>query len=341
MYYCFDGATAFLSALLNVNYFFGEADREIAGELIAGDMEETAGELGEAAGEPEDKAQNEENSLYSLLDTRGEVALYACEATLPFGYVAPEGYDLPEGYKGEPLKLQNEMVHLLGVEESLFRRCECKETGEKVTMTAQEDGYYYMLLTGSGTRKIAMTGALERKYSDLKIYSVLYVGYLEKGRTVTFSNDDETDETPGFHLTAYRMEEEVLAEALEVLGERHLEELSHDDTHVSGRLELDRAGRLILSIPYEKGWTVKINGEEREPVLVGGCLMALDLEPGSYQIDLEYVPYGLKQGILLSAVSIAAFAGIMLLRGSRTRKQCGTKRDGCAEPIGTDREVEK
>lgn len=70
MYYCFDGATAFLSALLNVNYFFGEADREIAGELIAGDMEETAGELGEAAGEPEDKAQNEENSLYSLLDTR-------------------------------------------------------------------------------------------------------------------------------------------------------------------------------------------------------------------------------------------------------------------------------
>lgn len=69
--------------------------------------------------------------------------------------------------------------------------------------------------------------------------------------------------------------------------------------------------------------------------------MALDLEPGSYQIDLEYVPYGLKQGILLSAVSIAAFAGIMLLRGSRTRKQCGTKRDGCAEPIGTDREVEK
>ncbi len=316
VYYCFDGATAFLSALLNVNYFFGEADREMAGELVAG-------EAGESAGEPENKAQDEGNSLYSLLDTRGEVALYACEATLPFGYVAPKGYDLPEGYQGEPLRLQNEMVHLLGVEDSLFRRCECKETGEKVTMTAQEDGYYYMLLTGSGTKKIAMTGALERKYSDLKIYSVLYVGYLEKGRTVTFSNDDETDETPGFHLTAYRMDEEVLTEALEALGERHLEEVSHDDTHVSGKLELAQAGRLILSIPYEKGWTVKVNGEEREPVLVGGCLMALDLEPGSYQIDLEYVPYGLKQGILLSVVSIGAFVGILLLRGKRRTQGLG------------------
>lgn len=313
VYYCYDGATAFLSALLNVNYLYGEADEETVEKMAGGGA---VGKIAGAAsgGEPKVKAQSEENSLYSLVDTRGRVALYACEATLPFGYVAPAGYDLPEGYKGEPLKLQNEMVRLLGVDDTLFRRSECKQTGEKVTLTAKEDGYYYMLLTGSGTKKIAMTGALERKYSDLKMYSVLYVGYLEKGRTVTFSNDDDSDETPEFKLTAYRMDEEVLARALEALGERHLEEVSHDDTHVSGKLELTEAGRLILSIPYEKGWSVRVNGEKQEPALVGGCLIALDLEPGSYRIDLEYEPYGLRQGIVLSVVSILTFAGIMLLR---------------------------
>lgn len=320
VYYCYDGATAFLSALLNVNYLYGEADEEelikAAGRPFGRNDGETRIRIdGEGPGEEtEKKAQSEENSLYTLVDTRGQVALYACEATLPFGYVASAGYDLPEGYKGEPLKLQNEMVHMLGVDGTLFRRSQCKQTGEKVTLTAGEEGYYYMLLTGSGTKKIAMTGALERKYSDLKIYSVLYVGYLEEGDTVTFSNDDDSDETPEFKLTAYRMDEEVLKEALEVLGERHLEQVAHDDTHVSGNLELAEAGRLILSIPYEKGWAVKVNGEIREPVLVGECLMALDLEPGSYQIDLEYMPYGLKQGILLSIVSILTFAGIMFLR---------------------------
>lgn len=298
VYYSYDGATAFLSALLNVNYLYGEADEETE----------------EPEEEQEDKVQSEENGLYSLVGSRGKVALYACEATLPFGYVAPLGYDLPEGYKGEPLKLQNEMAEQLGVSGQLFQKAECKQAGEKVTMTAKRDGYYYMLLTGSGTKKIAMTGALERKYADLKIYSVLYVGYLEKGQSVTFANDDDSDDSPEFHLSAWRMDEEVLEEALEVLGEQHLEEVSYDDTHVSGRLELTGAGRLILSIPYEKGWTVLVNGEKTEPALVGECLMALDLEPGSYRIELEYVPYGLKQGILLSAVSILVFAGIMLLR---------------------------
>lgn len=337
VYYCYDGATVFLSALLNVHYLYGEADENMAGggKATGGeDIDISGGGLsaGVASGivpdsdnagdkprdnageEAEEKVQSEENSLYSLVDTRGRVALYACEATLPFGYVAPAGYDLPEGYKGEPLKLQNEMVRLLGVNGTLFHRSECRQVGEKVTFTASEDGYYYMMLTGSGTKKIAMTGALERKYNDLKIYSVLYVGFLEEGRTVTFSNDDDTDETPEFNLTAYRMDEEVLAAALAVLGEQHLEEVSHDDTHVSGKLELARSGRLILSIPYEKGWRVRVNGEEREPALVGGCLMALDLEPGSYQIELTYEAYGFKQGIMLSAVSILTFAGIMLLR---------------------------
>ncbi len=313
VYYCYDGATAFFSALLNVNYLYGEVDEETAEKNTVGG---NAGKISGAASAdaPKKEARCEENSLYSLVDTRGRVALYACEATLPFGYVAPAGYDLPEGYKGEPLKLQNEMVRQLGVDGTLFRRSECKQAGEKVTLTAKEDGYYYMLLTGSGTKKIDMTGALERKYSDLKIYSVLYVGYLEKGNMVTFSNDDDSDDTPEFRLTAYRMDEEVLAQALEALGKQHLEEVSHDDTHVSGKLELTETGRLILSVPYEKGWSVKVNGEEQEPALVGGCLMALDLEPGSYRIELEYRPYGLRQGILLSVVSILTFAGIMLLR---------------------------
>lgn len=345
VYYCYDGATAFLSALLNVNYLYGEADENMAGRAD-GDMADS----GEAAGgvpetvpagagfggkpadngdeEAREKVQSEENSLYSLVDARGQVALYACEATLPFGYVAPAGYDLPEGYKGEPLKLQNEMVRLLGVKGTLFRRSDCRQDGEKVTFTASEDGIYYMLLNGSGTKKIAMTGALERGYSDLKSHSLLYVGFLEKGRTVTFGNDDDSDETPEFNLTAYRMDEGVLADALEVLGERHLEEVSHDDTHVSGKLELAEAGRLILSIPFEKGWRIRVNGEEREPALVGGCLMALDLEPGSYQIELAYEAYGLKQGILLSAVSILLFAGIMLLRQRKRAADCTSQGAG-------------
>ena len=39
------------------------------------------------------------------------------------------------------------------------------------------------------------------------------------------------------------------------------------------------AGRLILTVPYEDGWTVLVNGQEMEGTLFGGALMAFDLEP--------------------------------------------------------------
>lgn len=57
-----------------------------------------------------------------------------------------------------------------------------------------------------------------------------------------------------------------------------------DSTHISGTLNLDEAGRLILSVPYEKGWIVWIDGEKTEPETFGDALMAFDLEAGEHTI---------------------------------------------------------
>ena len=88
-----------------------------------------------------------------------------------------------------------------------------------------------------------------------------------------------------------------------------------------GRAFAETAGRLILSVPYEDGWTVKINGEVTEGTTFGGCLMAFDLEPGSYEITMKYRAKGATAGILVSAVSVVSFAGIMILAGRRGRRR--------------------
>lgn len=40
--------------------------------------------------------------------------------------------------------------------------------------------------------------------------------------------------------------------------------LKWKDTEVEGEIEADRAGVLFTSIPYDKGWTVKVDGVEQE-----------------------------------------------------------------------------
>ncbi len=285
VYYSFDGATAFTSALLNVGYMFGDSDKY-------------------------------ETELYELLQKSGEVYLYESKARLPFGYVAPTGYDLPEGYANNGLRLQNAMIEELGIEGELFSVVPSEDKGDDVEFTAEESGIYYALLTSSGTKKVeSIGGSLEtHEFPDLKKGSVLYLGFVGAGNSVTLHNGDEEDETPGISADIYRMDTEVLSAALEKLSGNYLEHVTYDSTHVSGQITMEEAGRLILSIPYEDGWHITINGEEAECQSFGEALIAFELEPGEYTISMEYTPEGKYAGIAVSVISVGIFALIVVLK---------------------------
>lgn len=300
VYYGYDGATAFTSALLNVEYLFGES-----GEY--------------------------ENSLYRLCNESGGISLYHVEHSLPFGYVAPVEYDLPEGFKNSGLRLQNQMIHDLGINGQLFVKCDRDSSGEDVKFSVPQDGIYYGIITASGTKKVNVLGGTpgEQSFNDLKNGSVLYLGQLTQGTTLVITNSDEDDKTKDVAADIYRMDEDVLLEVLEILSENCLENVVYDSTHLSGSLSLSRSGRLILSVPYEKGWKIMLNGERVEPVLFGEAFLAFDLEPGDYELDMHYVPYGQYAGIAVSVMSILCFAGLMLI-GVRRRGRMQREREAGA-----------
>lgn len=285
VYYSFDGATGLTSALLNVNYMFGESDAYECG-------------------------------LYTRLAQSGDIVLYECNAALPFGYTAPAGFDIPDGYENQPITLQNQIVRELGVSGQLFRGMQKTAVGDDIQFTPKKGGIYYGLVTASGTGKIKCIGGSrdEETFGDLKKGCILYLGYLEKGQTITLTNGDEKDDTPKISADIYSLDESVLEEALAVLSGDCLEETDWGSDALSGRISLDESRRLILSVPYEDGWTVWINGEKAEGELFGGCLMAFDLEAGEYEIVMKYRPAGAVAGIVVTVVSIAAFVGITVLK---------------------------
>ena len=64
-----------------------------------------------------------------------------------------------------------------------------------------------------------------------------------------------------------------------------------------------------MSIPYDDGWTVKVNGEVVKPDTVADCLMAIPVHPGENNIELSYCSPLLKEG---AAVSALAWLGILV-----------------------------
>lgn len=283
VFYNYDGATAFTSALLNVNYMFGDSDQY-------------------------------ENSLYELVEESGDVYLYRAVQTLPFGYVVPEGFELPDGYANNGIALQNQMVRRLGVEGKLFEEVDSSKADGDVAFTTQQPGIYYAMVMASGTAKVTAVGVATdtADYNDLKMGSILYLGYLGQGRKVTLTNGDENDTTPAINLAVYRINEPVLEETLGRLSEQHLEQVEYTSDRIYGEIALEEAKRLVLSVPLEAGWRIRINGEDSEAVTFGGCLTAFDLEPGEYTIEMYYVPQGRGVGIAVTVASVLLFALIMV-----------------------------
>ncbi len=291
VYYCFDGATAFTSALLNVNYMFGDSEAY-------------------------------ENGLYSLCGRSGDVFLYRCNSTLPFGYVAPAGSDLP-GTASNGLTLQTKLAETFGAQGRLFVRENEQILNGKVQFQARERGIYYAVLTSSGTNQVDYIGGSTETetFSDLKVGSVLYLGELEQDQKITLENGNPEDTTKNISADIYRMDESVLAQVLEKLSACHLEKVRWESDRISGEITLQQPGRLILSVPCEDGWKVRINGKETKASTFGGCLMAFDLEPGSYTLEMRYVPQGRGAGLGVSLASAALFGAVMFFRMGRRKKK--------------------
>ncbi|MBR1700964.1 MAG: YfhO family protein [Lachnospiraceae bacterium] len=285
--YAFDGNTAFTGALLNVKYMLHNTGQYT-------------------------------NSLHEIADQYDEKHwLYQNNVVLPFGYVASMGWDLDHDGGLSGIELQNRLTYDLNVQGKLFELCDTEPVeGGVIKFTAQEEGIYYGILLNENIGNVAVSGVdANREWGYMKKGFVFGLEHMDAGQSAYITGKSEGTQAE-ISVLVYRLNEDVLTQAISALSEQHLEDVRYDNTHISGSLHLEKEGRLILSIPYEKGWHIRLNGERVEPETFGGALIALDLQPGEYQLEMNYVPYGLGAGILVSIISALTvlFLGIRCKR---------------------------
>ena len=293
-YYTFEGGnTAFTAALLNVKYLLCNDERY-------------------------------HDDRYPIVYSYAGDWLYRNSHTLPFGYVAPLNWDMTQ-QKNEGIKLQNQLFADLGLEGELFEVCEPETAGEPdACFTAPDDGIYYGVLLKDDIYRVLVSGTkVDQNWPYMNQGSVLALGSMKKDQTAYISGYSKTGERKNVSLRIYRMNETALEDAITLLSKQHLENVSFDSTHIDGILRMEEAGRLILSVPYEKGWSVTLNGEKVDPERFGGALMAFDLQQGEYVLEMKYVPYGKWVGFWISIFSVAVLCLIRLFHKTKKANIAG------------------
>ncbi|MCM1495007.1 MAG: YfhO family protein [Bacteroides sp.] len=151
------------------------------------------------------------------------------------------------------------------------------------------------------------------------------VGYLERGENfyVYYSGSNELlDDNLGTSgkIQLYRVDAEQWRKAYNVLAEQQLQVTSYNSSEMKGTIEVTKAGLMFTSIPYDKNWTLYVDGEIAEIVpLWEDAFVGVNLPEGTHVIYLKYYPKGLWQGCVLSLTAIV-LAGVLMFRD---RKKSG------------------
>lgn len=70
---------------------------------------------------------------------------------------------------------------------------------------------------------------------------------------------------------------------------------------------------VFLPVTYDEGWTCKVNGEKQDIDIAMSSFMAVKLQKGENVIEMSYLPYGMKLGILISVITALVVAAIYLI----------------------------
>jgi hypothetical protein len=84
-------------------------------------------------------------------------------------------------------------------------------------------------------------------------------------------------------------------------------------TAITGKINLASTKIVYLSIPYDAGWTAKVDGKEQEKLKINAGLTGLLLPQGAHTIEMNYELRYFKKGVYMSLFGLLAFGGLFFV----------------------------
>ena len=216
-----------------------------------------------------------------------------------------------------PIERQNQLVTQLDVDSNVFIPVNVEQSTSSAAILAEESGHYYAYTSNTKIDTIKMIGEESSKdYKDIKKKYILDLGYHEAGSPISLSS--KNGET--LNLVAYVVNEAALSQFIDLLSAQTMTVDSYDDTHIEGHITVTNPGQLVLSVPYEPGWTMLIDGKEVSIDLFEDTFMSVYLTQGEHTISLSYFPEGFIPGIIITLICAAIYIAIELYM-KHTKKQ--------------------
>lgn len=280
-------------------------------------------------------------SYYDKVVKEGDVTLYENKYSLDPGIFIPGNgeyvpYQNLDQDTFDTLKFQNDITNNI-FSKDIYKILD-KDKGEVTYEIDEEES-----LDGVTNVNIKVSEDIEG-YTYISYHTaIFYLGISKLGEVDEYDMDlghlfNESD-TEFKELTVGVLDIDNLAELHDTLAQNTATDLKYGFNTITGNINAPSNGTVYFSLPAYPTWEVYVDGQKTEwfTYMAG---IGIPVESGNHSIKLVYHTLGLKEGMIISGVSILILLGyIFISKKKRHSNKPETKDSETDENISDDSEA--
>ncbi len=199
---------------------------------------------------------------------------------------------------------------------------EDKTADSNVTLKFKSDKtqkYYVFIESVNADSITAVKGEV---YENIEIRndcgSIINIGEIEEGKEFKLSVKYKSGSIGDITCHVRTLDQQTWDKAYDIISKDLMEVTDYGDNYIKGTVKVSESGVLVTSIPYEKGWRMKVDGQRYKiNDLIGDVFISVPLQEGIHEIELKFRPPGLIEGIIISCFAALVLAALQLMRKHR------------------------
>lgn len=150
-----------------------------------------------------------------------------------------------------------------------------------------------------------------RYYDGGTEYGLLRIGKFAPGTDIEVRLTLTDTQNDGEYFTIikdfffYEFDEAAFIEDINKLKQNEWNITEYTERYLKGTINADKDQVMLLTIPTEPGWKVKVDGKKVETFTILNAFLGVPLSPGEHTVEASYTPPGFWIGVITLILGIA------------------------------------
>ncbi len=255
-----------------------------------------------------------------LIAGENGAGVYNNENALPIAYSANVSQQYPDLNSENPFTNQNTFLNaIVGTQNAYFTEYEYTYTQPDNTWSysfvADSDNPVYLFMKSDSVSwaDVYVNDVWVGNYFSTETSCNLYLGNFQPGQQVVVKVVPSAAINVNYAVIA-QLHMDQVTEAMTTLQNGGMQIKMHKSGKLAGTIQVGENQKIVTSIPYDSGWTVKVDGKKVKTEKFADTFLMITTGSGEHEISFSYVSPGFFAGLFLclTAVILAAiYFGIL------------------------------